>query len=102
MVVSVDEWDPSALQRLKFISILLSAEISALHPVRTFPWRFNYLDFGYHLNVPRTPQRVTMSIIRPFEATDILNFNSVNADAWTATVSRLSQRLDGRFTQLTN
>lgn len=26
-------------------------------------------------------------MIRPFEATDILHFNSVNADAWTATVS---------------
>lgn len=32
-----------------------------------------------------------MSIIRPFEATDVLNFNSVNADAWTATVSGFSR-----------
>jgi hypothetical protein len=27
-----------------------------------------------------------MSVIRPFEPTDILNFNAVNADSWTATV----------------
>jgi hypothetical protein len=27
-----------------------------------------------------------MSITRPFELTDILRFNQVNADSWTATV----------------
>jgi len=28
-----------------------------------------------------------MSTLRPFEATDILHFNAVNVDAWTATYS---------------
>ncbi|KAK4687025.1 hypothetical protein P7C73_g3107, partial [Tremellales sp. Uapishka_1] len=34
-----------------------------------------------------------MSIIRPFEATDILRFNNVNCDAWTATVRYYSSYL---------
>jgi hypothetical protein len=29
----------------------------------------------------------TMSIIRPFQATDLLRINNVNIDAWTETVS---------------
>lgn len=28
-----------------------------------------------------------MTTLRPFQATDVLRFNAVNADAWTATVS---------------
>ena len=34
-----------------------------------------------------------MSITRPFELIDILKFNQVNADSWTATV-RWMKRLD--------
>lgn len=30
-----------------------------------------------------------MSITSPFELVDILHFNQVNADAWTATVRQL-------------
>lgn len=33
-----------------------------------------------------------MSITRPFEATDVLKFNQVNADPWTATVSDISSK----------
>jgi hypothetical protein len=33
-----------------------------------------------------------MSIIRPFELVDVLHFNEVNADAWTATVRHLHAR----------
>jgi hypothetical protein len=30
--------------------------------------------------------RIVMSVIRPFDPTDILRFNKVNQDPWTATV----------------
>ena len=38
-----------------------------------------------------------MSILRPFEPTDILHFNNVNADAWTATVRQINPISDDLF-----
>lgn len=40
-----------------------------------------------------------MSVIRPFQATDLLRINNVNIDAWTETVSHPITLMCGKKTQ---
>lgn len=43
-----------------------------------------------------------MSIVRPFQATDLLRINNVNIDAWTETVSERYWLSDGKTKHTSN